>query len=133
MKKIFKNSDNFTPDHLLPNNIGAKKTLKKISKKNRSLYILSNKKIVSNKKKNLQLELSKILLDTAKIDHNHKFYFEIKEYEDLNDFSEKNKEYFSKFNQKIIKYEKIPKDIEVIVNEKILKIYKDQNLIFKKF
>ena len=122
-----------TPDHLLPNNIGAKKTLKKISKKNRSLYILSNKKIVSNKKKNLQLELSKILLDTAKIDHNHKFYFEIKEYEDLNDFSEKNKEYFSKFNQKIIKYEKIPKDIEVIVNEKILKIYKDQNLIFKKF
>ena len=40
-----------TPDHLLPNNIGAKKTLKKISKKNRSLYILSNKKIVSNKKK----------------------------------------------------------------------------------
>ena len=56
----------------------------------------------------------------------------MKDYEDLNDFSEKNKEYFSKFNQKIIKYEKVPKEIKVTVNEKILKIYKDQNLIFKK-
>ena len=121
-----------TPDHLLPNNIGAKNTFKKISKEERSLYILSNKKIISNKKNNSQLGLSKILLDTAEVDHNHKFYFEIKEYEDLNDFSEKNKEYFSKFNQKMIKYEKIPEEIKLLVNEKTLKLFKDENIIFEK-
>ena len=55
----------FTPDHLLPNNIGQEIHLELVKKKD--LYILLIK-IISNKKNNSQLGLSKILLDTAEVD-----------------------------------------------------------------
>ena len=120
-----------TPDHLLPNNIGAKDTLKKINKQNRSLYIISNKKIITDKTDNSQIELSKILLDTAEIEHNHKFFFEIKDYKDLVNFSKEKKNFFSKFNQKVIKYGKRPNEIKLTLNKKFFKLYKDDDLIFE--
>lgn len=120
-----------TQDHLLPNNIGSRETLNKIIKNDRFLYIIANKKLESISNGISQIELPKLILDTAKVNHDYKFFYEKKTYEDLNRFLEENKDYFSKFNEKAIKYKKKPKSIELIVENNVLKLFKDTNLVYE--
>ncbi len=120
-----------TQDHLLPNNIGSRETLNKINDNDRFLYIISNKKLKNKRNSIFQIELPKIILDTAKVNHNYEFFYEKKTYENLNKFSEDNQDYFSKFNEEALKYEKKSDLIELIVKKDILRVFKDKNLIYE--
>ena len=73
-EKLLENTAVFIgPDHLLPNNKSIKETYKKFSDTERSLYLISNKDFPSSITQT-QIEIPKIVLDTAKIKHNHKFF-----------------------------------------------------------
>ena len=111
-------------DHTLPKNKSINKTNKKILDKDRSLYLLSNKDIENNNE-STQLELSKLLLNSANIRHNHKFFYELNEYDDLNNYVKKNKKNFSKFNSSIMEFKNSPKQIKLIIKNNNLRIIND--------
>ena len=122
---LFKNTVIFiSPDHTLPKNKSINKTNKKIKDKDRSLYLLSNKDI-NNNKELTQIELPKLLLNTADIKHNHKFFYELNKYVDLKNYVKKNKSNFSKFNNSIVNFKKSPIQTKILIENNNLKIIND--------
>lgn len=97
-------------DHSLPKNKSLNYINNKLKNKDRSLYIISNKDIMSDDK--LQIHLPKILLNSAKIKHNHKFFYELNNYSNLENFIKGNKDNFSKYNNSIIEFKKTPKHLK---------------------
>ena len=125
------------PDHLYPSN----KTLQNLIKQNKNseatLYLISNRTISTQKERVFQIELPKIVLDTSKISHNHKFFFEDIDQKDLKKFVDNNKSNISIFNKSILIYKKKPKKITfeikdneffVISDKTILNSFKIKNL-----
>ena len=119
-----------SPDHFFPNNKSLKNVYDKFDQNDRSLYLISNKKIISSGKKT-QIELPKVILDTAEIEHNHKFFYEYNKIDNLEKFIDENKSNFSAFNSSILIYSKAPAEIKLIIDKKNFKILNDNNEIFK--
>ena len=108
-----------SPDHFFPNNKSLKNVYDKFDQNNRSLYLISNKKIISSGIKT-QIELPKIILNTAEIEHNHKFFYEYNKIDNLKKFIYKNK---SNFAALIIQSYLFPNTAEtkLIIDKKISK------------
>ncbi len=103
-------------DHSLPINKSLNYINNKLKNTDRSLYLISNKDI-NSEDEILQVHLPKILLNSANIKHNHKFFYELNNYNDLDGFIEKNKNNFSKYNNSIIEFKKTPKNIKFEINK----------------
>ena len=119
------------PDHMLPSNRSIKDTYKKFGKTERSLYLISNKEFISSKQKNTQIEIPKIVLDTAQIKHNHKFFYENNSIKNLAEYTEENKANFAFFNKSNVKFVKAPKEIIFIIDNNNFKVIADNIKIFE--
>ena len=111
-------------DHSLPINKSLNYINNKLKNTDRSLYLISNKDI-NSEDEILQVHLPKILLNSANIKHNHKFFYELNNYNDLDGFIEKNKNNFSKYNNSIIEFKKTPKNIKFEINKDNFEIIVD--------
>ena len=129
-EKLLDNTSIFIiPDHFFPKNKSLSKINKKINKSNRSLYVMSNEPLVANKDAT-QLDLSKIILNTAKLKTNTEFFQDNINYDNLNNYINLNSDLFSKFNNENIIYEKPSKEIKITILNDILEIYADEKKIF---
>ena len=130
-EKLLENTAVFIgPDHLLPNNKSIKETYKKFSDTERSLYLISNKDFPSSITQT-QIEIPKIVLDTAKIKHNHKFFFEYNSIENLHEYLNKNKSNFSFFNKSNVNFIEAPKVINISIEDNILNLINDGSKIYE--
>ena len=119
------------PDHMLPNNRSIKETYQKFENSERSLYLISNKEFISNNKVKTQIETPKILLDTAEIKHNHKFFYEINYIKDLKKYLDDNKTNFSSFNKSIANFIETPEEIKFVIENDNFKIISDNTTIYE--
>ena len=130
-ENILKNTVLFiSPDHLLPNNKSLNETIKKINVPDRSLYLISSKELDINDNKYFQINLPKIVLETAQIENNHEYFYESKDLLVNNDFIKKNLDSFSRLNDSIVEYYKTPQKIEVNIKDNILKIFNNNEMIY---
>ena len=90
---------------------------------------MSNEPLVANKDAT-QLDLSKIILNTAKLKTNTEFFQDNINYDNLNNYINLNSDLFSKFNNENIIYEKPSKEIKITILNDILEIYADEKKIF---
>lgn len=130
-EKLLENTAIFIgPDHLLPNNKSIKDTYKKFNNNERSLYLISNKNFTS-KKDQTQIEIPKIVLDTAKIKHNHKFFYEYNSIKNLNEYLNEYKSNFSFFNKSNVNFVEAPQVISLLIEDDTLVLINDDVKIYE--
>ena len=117
------------PDHLFPSNKSLQNLINHKKNSDNSLYLISNKKFVTEKNKVFQLELPKIVLDTSGIFHNHRFFYEGFNQKDLRKFVNDNKSNISHFNKSILKYKKKPKKINFKIKNNKFFITSDNDVL----
>lgn len=127
-EKLLENTAIFIgPDHFFPKNKSLNKVNKKIDYPERSLFIISNKDIQTDS----QIAIAKTILDAAKIETNHKYFFEKKEYNEMNNFINDNIVNFSQLNNSIISYKKSPEEINLNIDGNILKLNDGGNILYE--
>lgn len=119
------------PDHMLPDNKSIKETYKKFKNSERYLYLISNKEFISNNKEKIQIEIPKILLDTAEIKHNHKFFYEKNSIKDLKKYLNDNKANFSTFNKSNANFFEAPELIKFFIKDNNFKIISDNKKVYE--
>ena len=117
------------PDHLFPSNKSFQNLINYKKSTDNLLYLISNRKFSTQKTRVFQLELPKIVLDTSKIFHNHRFFFEDLEQLDLRKFVDNNKSNISQFNKSILKYTKNPKKIKFEIKDNQFSIISDSDIL----
>lgn len=127
---ILKNTSVFIiPDHFFPKNKSLKQINDKINKTERSLYIISNNDIISHKDPS-QLDIANIILDSVGIKSNVEFFNQNNSISNINKFINENLNFFSKFNNENIIYNKPLEKIVISIRGDNLIIKSDENEVF---